>query len=369
MRNKNSIAIVFILLILPVVSCKEKKADVSDMSGMVQSKGILLSKAQMQLANIKIDTVKTTEIGKEIIFSGKLVENENMAKDISSKVSGRIEHLFFKATGDHVNKGDALYNLYSEDLISAQKEYILALEKQKKLGNAKNDFTSFIESAKNKLLLYGLTEAQIGQINNSGLVPNNISICSPVSGYVREIKINEGDYLMQGSVVFELSDYSSLWIEAQAYSDEMESIKEQAAVTWVISAFPDEEHTGTISFINPEVEQKTKINLIRVEIANPANKYKPGMMAEVKLKTNLKKAITVPPDAVIDDAMGSTVWVQDSTGSFTIRMVTVGIRNSDKVEIISGLKENEKIVISGAYLLNSEYILKNGSDPMAGMKM
>lgn len=369
MRSKIAIVTTLILLIMFVVSCKQKKADETNLPDIVQSKGIILNKAQMQLANIKVETIKTSEIGKEIIFSGKLVVNENTTKIISTKVSGRIDKLFFKASGNLVNKGEMLYEIYSEDLISAQKEYLLAIEKQKKLGSTKNDITSFIESAKNRLLQYGLTETQIDQIEISRKVRSTIAISSPVSGYVRELKINEGDYEMQGSAIFELSDYSSLWIEAQAYPDEMEFVREQAPVTYVVTAFPNDELKGTISFINPEIEQKSQINLIRVEIANSSKKYKPGMMAEVKLETNLKSALTLPSNALIVDAKGSSVWVQDSAGTFNIRMVTVGIRNPDRVEITSGIKENEKVVISGAYLLNSEYILKNGSDPMAGMKM
>jgi len=364
----NLVAIVFLFLIL-AVSCKQKKEVDNSTSNMEQPSGIKLSKAQMQLANIIVDTVKENTISNEIIFSGKLVVNENTKKVISSKVSGRVDKLNFKSTGDLINKGDTLYEIYSEDLQSAQKEYLLALEKQKKLSTTTNDFSSIIDAAGNKLLLWGMSSAQIEQLKNTATVKNTVPVYSTVSGYIQDIKISEGDYVMAGSTVYNLSDNSSLWLEAQAYSDELEYIKESAPITYIISALPDEELKGTISFVNPELEKDSKINLIRVEISNTANKYKPGMMAEVKLKTNEKKAITVPLNAVLVDSKSSSVWIQNADSTFEVRMVMTGIRNSVEVEITSGLKENERVVISGAYLLNSEYILKNGSDPMAGMKM
>jgi membrane fusion protein, copper/silver efflux system len=369
MKSKiNIVAITFMFLIF-AVSCKQKKAADTPVSGMEQPTNIKLSKAQMQLANIIVDSVKENTISNEIIFSGKLVVNENTNKVISSKVAGRIDKLYYKKTGDLINKGDILYEIYSEDLQSAQKEYLLALEKQKKLGTTANDFSQIIDAAENKLLLWGMSSGQIEQLKNTATIKNTVPVYSTVSGYIQDINISEGDYLMAGSTVFKLSDNSTLWIEAQAYSDEIEYIRESTPITYTISSFPDEELKGTISFVNPELEKDSKINLIRVEILNTANEYKPGMMAEVKLRTNEKKAVTVSVNAVLVNSNGSTVWVQNPDSTFEVRMVTTGIRNSDEVEITYGLKENERVVTSGAYLLNSEYILKNGSDPMAGMKM
>lgn len=109
--------------------------------------------------------------------------------------------------------------------------------------------------------------------------------------------------------------------------------------------------------------------LIRVEIRNPQGKIKPGLMAEIKMTYDMKKAVVVPSNAVITDSRGSSVWILDSTGYFNIRMVATGIKNSRSVEIISGLKPGEQVVTSGVYLLNSEYILKKGLDPMSGMNM
>jgi Cu(I)/Ag(I) efflux system membrane fusion protein len=106
-----------------------------------------------------------------------------------------------------------------------------------------------------------------------------------------------------------------------------------------------------------------------MELKNPSKKYIPGMLAVINVKTNEKEGLILPLNAVLQSEKGNTVWIQNNEGSFEVRMVTIGIQNSDSVEIISGLNANENVVISGAYLLNSEYILKNGSDPMSGMEM
>jgi len=354
-----------------LVSCgaKEHAPSMQDQMAMSENKGLKLNALQMQLANIKTDTVRMDSIGTEKLFVGKTVINENTTQVVSSKVAGRIEKMYLKSTGDFVRKGDLLYEIYSEELISVQKEYLLAQEKKQKLGNYRNDYVDLLETAKNKLLLYGMTPGQIALLNENTVVSDRVKVYSPVSGYIHKLKTEEGDYVMSGSPVVELADYSTLWIEAQVYPDDIQYVRGNSPVMYSINALPEIYGKGTISFISPEMEKNSTIMLIRVEIRNPQGKIKPGLMAEIKMTYDMKKAVVVPSNAVITDSRGSSVWILDSTGYFNIRMVATGIKNSRSVEIISGLKPGEQVVTSGVYLLNSEYILKKGLDPMSGMNM
>ena len=178
-----------------------------------------------------------------------------------------------------------------------------------------------------------------------------------------------GDYLMDGMSVLKVADLSTLWVEAQLYANEIRDLTDSSEAEVSIASFPDKVMEGRISFVNIELLENSKINLIRIQLDNPDNLFRPGMMAYITLKTNEKKAISLPTDAVIRNKNYSSVWIQNEKGGFDVRMVELGIENSEIVEIKSGLEEGEKVVVSGAYLLNSEYIFKKGADPMAGMKM
>ncbi len=324
---------------------------------------IALSETQIELANIQIDTVRLSSIGEENILSGTIVINENKTEVISTRVDGRIEYLHFKTVGEYVKAGDVLYEIYSDMLNAAQQEYLIALAQKDLLGNE----TSFnlADASKNKLLLWGLTELQINDLGMKKEIPLTVKIYSKLSGYISEINVTEGQYLMEGETVFRIADLSSLWVEAQLYASETNLTKDNTQVEVRVEGF-EETIIGKIAFANPELNPQSKISLIRIEIQNTLMNYKPGMLAYVKVKNKEHEAITLPADAVIQDAKGATIWIQNSNGRFEPRMVTIGMQNSLFIEIISGLEEGELVVTSGVYLLNSEFIFKRGTSAHTG---
>lgn len=328
-----------------------------------QKNKIVLSETQIQLANIVIDTLKTGKISEEIQLHAKITINENNVKTINSRISGRIDKLYFKNSGDVIKTGDLLYELFSNELLSAQKDYLIAKDRLKANGN-NADYAQIVNSAKNKLLLWGLTENQIEKLQSINDLKNTVSIYSKMSGTIQEISINEGDYVNEGTTVFKIVDLSTLWIEAQVFSNETDYVNENKAVDFVVSAFPNEKLHGKISFVSPELQNESKISIARIEIDNPANKYQSGMLAIINVQTQEKKGLVLPLNAVLQSGKGAKVWIQNIDKNFEIRLVTIGIQNSEFVEILSGLKEFEKVVVSGAYLLNSEFVLKNGSEPI-----
>jgi len=167
----------------------------------------------------------------------------------------------------------------------------------------------------------------------------------------------------------QLVDLSTVWAEAQVYASQLSQIDRTGIAEVQLPDLPGKKVTGKIAFVNPEIKTDTRINLIRVSIPNPGNQLKPGMPAYVIVKNQQHNMLSLSIDAVIRDGKGATVWVQTEKNIFKNRMVEVGMETGDRIEIMSGLKEGDVIVITGAYLINSEYIFKNGADPMAGMKM
>ncbi len=327
-----------------------------------------LSEEQILLGNIKADTVGKGAIGDKLVLTGTINFNQDKLSSVNARVDGRIDKLYFKNIGDYVRKGDKLYDLYSEQLNNAKQEYVTALEQQLTLGNSLINYGVLVESAKSKLQLWGMTNAQINQLANRKQVSTHTSFYSTESGFITSLNTQEGDYVMEGGTVVQLANLSTLWAEAQVYTTQMSSINKNGNVTVQI---PDLNKTinGTIDFINPEINPDTRINLVRVTIPNNNNELHPGMPVYITIKNKQRNAITLPSGAVLRDSKGASVWIQTQPGVYEIRMVKTGIAQNSTVEITSGLNAGDMVVTSGAYLLNSEFVFQHGSDPMAGMKM
>ena len=180
-----------------------------------------------------------------------------------------------------------------------------------------------------------------------------------------ETPVVEGGYVAEGSPVLRLADLRTLWVEAQLYVSDLPFLNQTKEALVELPAYPGRVLHGKIEFINPNLETTSKIVLVRVEIPNPRGEYKPGMQAWITLKSKARQTVAVPSNALLQGKDGAVVWVQNASGAFENRMVHTGVSNRDFTEITHGLTAGEVVVISGAYLLNSEYIFKQGADPMA----
>lgn len=345
---------------MDLIPVEKKKSDDPD--------AIVLNDQQIQLGNIQVDTIGKGVIENETVLTATLNIDETKTTTISARISGRIERLYFKSEGDYIQKGAKLYDLYSEELNNAKQEYILALEKQRVLDNSIIDLHQLVQSAKNKLILWGMSEEQIRELEKTKQSSVLTSFYSPANGFVSALISHEGDYIMEGGVIVRLANLSSLWAEAQVYTSELSKFDAKSLAN---VRLPDlnMEVKGNIQLVNPEINPDTRINLVRVAIANPGNQLKPGMPAYVIIRSKQKNSLTLPVDAVIRDESGATVWVQTGKNIFKNKMVTVGMESNGVIEISSGLKVGDIVVTSGAYLLNSEYIFEKGANPMEGMKM
>ncbi len=331
---------------------------------------IELSEQQIQLGNIQTDTIGNGTIGDQLVLTATLNFDQMKSSSVSSRVMGRVEKLYYKNLGDFVKKGSPLYDLYSEELNNAKQEYLLVLDKKKVFATETViDFDQLLQSAKNKLLLWGMSEAQVQELEKTRKATPTTTFYSTAAGYITVLDIREGDYVMEGGTIVKLADLSSLWAEAQVYTSQLAAIDKSSIVIVQLPDFDGKEIKGRIEFVNPEINPDTRINLIRVSIPNPGNQLKPGMPAYVLLKSPQRKTLTLPIDAVIRDGKGATVWIQTRDKTFKSVMVQTGLESDDRIEIKSGLKIGDIVVVRGAYLLNSEYIFKKGINPMSGHDM
>lgn len=335
----------------------------------MKDQGLKLSEQQKQLANIQVETVMLRPLGEEVTLAAVLTENKDKLSTVTARIAGRIERLFVRNMGEYVRVGQPVYELYSEELSAAQQDYLIAVQKQKILNETDINFKQLVEAAKNKLLLWGMSDAQIAELEKAGQPNTKLTMYSQYAGVVSEVLAEEGTYLSEGSTVLKLSDLSTLWAEAQLYVTELPFLNQTKEALVEIPYYADRIIKGRVNFVNPELQPSSKIVTIRVDIPNGKREYQPGMQAYISLKGKVKNTIAVPTNALIQETKGVTVWIENAEGAFESRMVSVGMTNKDYTEITEGLRSGEKVVVSGAYLLNSEYIFKKGSNPMEGHTM
>ena len=330
---------------------------------------ITLSEQQIKLGNIKISTIEESQKQLEHTFLGVLTSNKNNINVLSTRAMGRIEKLFVKTKGEYIKIGNPIYEIYSEDISIAKQDFKTAFLQLGLTGGIDKNLKSILEAAKQKLLYFGLSNAQIEALNTTNELSPYTTFYSNYAGFVTEVLMQEGSYSMEGSPVLKVVDLSSLWLEVQVNANYINNISlgKNAKVTF--ADFPEKELNAKVTFINAEMSQNSRLVLVRLDIPNPTLAFKPGMQANVSLINKAIKGQFIPIDAVIQDEKSSYIWIEKSKGKFESRMVETGVEINGLIEIKSNINQNERIVISGAYLINSEYKFRKGGDPMEGMKM
>lgn len=319
---------------------------------------ITLDERQQLLAGIETDTVKFNTIIPASTILGTIAIDEEQVTTISSRVKGRIEKLYIKSPGEYVQEGNPLYDIYSEELFADENEFI-ALSDKKQTDNTINKFLDdMLTASKSKLMLWGLTENQIAELKKNKAATPRITFFPPAGGYVTEVQIKEGMYVNEGSPLIKLAGLKQVWVEAQVYTNEKMISNNLFQI--MSTSTPDEIYNGKLVFNNPSVEEGRKIQLLRIRVENTKNKLIPGMMVYVNQKKETQPVLSVPKSAVLLEKM-KTVWIKTDATTFEQRMVETGIENKYLYEIVSGIKEGEIIVKTGAYLISSEFILKSGA--------
>lgn len=344
----------------------------TDMLGHVS-----LSPTQRVMANVATVEAKQTALNKEINAVGIVQYDQSRQAKVTAWIAGRIDKLHVNRVGDIVSKDKPVAEVYSPDLVATQQEYLLAVKSRDQLKNSSiaaisQNGEGLVASAKQRLMLFGVKESQIAELEKAGNPNIRLPIYTPLSGVVIEKMMQQGQYVNTGEVLFNIADLSTVWVEVEVYENEFPNIHIGQQVEIRSQSFPGKPFAGRIAFIYPFLDPKTRTVKARVEMPNPGMKLKPDMFVNAIIKVPLGSAIVVPVTAVIDTGKRQVVWVETSTGMFEPRDVQVGQTSNDKIQILSGLKAGDKVAVSGGYLIDSESQLKGGGgghENMPGMKM
>jgi membrane fusion protein, copper/silver efflux system len=349
-------------LIKKVVDDSADNSDKSDMEAM-----LTLSTDKQVLANVSTIKIKNERLIKELSAYSYLDFVEQNRKTIPAKFNGRIEKLFVDKTGDYIKKGQALFEIYSPDLVQAQNEYLIAL------SSNKNENNSLLDASKKKLELFGLTPDQIEELKKSGEIKFTLTYYSPINGTVIEKKVQEGMYVSEGTSVYDVAELSTLWNIAEVNENDLSTIKLGSNAKLKLKAYPGEEFIGKVTFIYPVINSQTRTVKIRSEFSSQNNKLKPQMYGETIFFGDAGNGLLVPADAVIFSGNRNVVWLKNSDGMYEARTVEIGEKFGDKYQVLSGLNENDEVAASGGFLIDSESQLKTGkskgSDNIEGMDM
>lgn len=332
----------------------------ADMLGQVS-----MSTLQRVMANVATVEAKQQTLNKEINAVGIVQFDQSRQAKVTAWIAGRIDKLNVSTVGAYVSKDKPVAEVYSPDLVATQQEYLLAVKSRDQLKNSPISSISqggdgLVQSAKQRLMLFGVKERQIAELEKAGKPVIRLPIYTPLSGVVIEKLVQQGQYVNTGDVLFNIADLSRVWVEIDVFESEVPYVRVGQQVEIRSAVEHSKAFNGRISFVYPFHDPKTHTVKARVEMANPGHMMKPDMFVNAIIRVPLVKGIILPMTAVIDTGKRQVVWVESQPGIFEPRDVHVGERVDDKIQILSGLQPGDKVAVSGGYLIDSESQLKGG---------
>jgi membrane fusion protein, copper/silver efflux system len=326
--------------------------------GEENTQTITVDPATIQKMGVRTAVVTKGPLRRVIRTIGTIDYNETALADVTTKFRGWIEKLYVDSTGKQVHKGEPLFDIYSPDLYNAQNEYVLALN-QAGAGGLK-------ASARQKLKLFDVSEDQIAQLEKTRQPQRTLRVDAPIDGIVVEKNAVQGQMVEAGMRLYRLADLGIVWVQSQIYEQDLSLLKLGQEAEVSLSYLPDRKFRGRITYIYPTVDEKTRTARVRMEFHNPGLFLKPGMFATVELRAELEpEALLVPDMAILRSGDKNTVFVALEDGRFDPRRVTIGARGeNDQIQVLSGLKEGERVVTSGQFMLDSESQLREAIQKM-----
>ncbi|MFC1563949.1 efflux RND transporter periplasmic adaptor subunit [candidate division KSB1 bacterium] len=331
---------------------------------------VAIDPVTVQNMGVKTVTVEKRPLLKTIRAYGKIEYDETLISSVTTKVQGWVERLYLDYPGKYVKKGDPVIEFYSPELVSTQGEYLQALKFNKvyesgESPSAINNSRELLNSTKQRLKLWDITDEQITELENSGEIKRNMTLYAPTSGIVIHKEINEGDRVVPDRHMFRIADITRVWIQTDIYESDMPWIKEGQTAKLTVPSLPGREFEGRLSFIYPYLESKTRTVRARFEFDNREGLLKPEMYANVMIGSgDINPRLVVPVSSVLLTGERSVVIVDLGEGKFEPREVRIGMESDDYYSILDGLEEGERLVTSAQFLIDSESRLRE-----AQMKM
>ncbi|MDR3298659.1 MAG: efflux RND transporter periplasmic adaptor subunit, partial [Candidatus Accumulibacter sp.] len=322
-----------------------------------------ISTDKVQKLGVRTEAAQSRVLERSVRAVGRVEPDERRVYAISPKFEGYIERLHVNVTGQPVSKGQPLFEVYSPELVSAQREYAIAAQGVETLRDAgeqvQASMRQLAESSLLRLKNWDISAEQIKSLARSGAAKRTLTFRSPVAGVVTEKKALQGMRFMPGEELYQVADLSSVWVVADVFEQDIGLVTAGASAKVHVNAYPDKVFEGKVSYVYPTLNDATRTVPVRVELSNPGLLLKPAMFAQVALSADVRaEAVTVPVSAIIDSGTRQIAIVQAGEGRFEPREVKLGARDDTRVEILDGVKEGEQVVVAANFLIDAESNLK-----------
>ncbi len=326
-----------------------------------------------QNIGVRTSMARVMKLGRVIHAYGRIAYDEEALYSVYPRFKGWIDKVYVSRTGDVIKKGDLLASIYSPELVSTEKEYLLAIESRKGLEKAaidiiRQDADALIVSARKRLELFGISEEEISRLEKTGRVMTNLAIRSEVSGTVVKVNARKGQAVSTTTRLYSIADLSTVWVLADVFESDLPWIKAGDEATVSFPAGAGKAIKGRIEFIYPFVDPRTRTVKVRMACKNPGGTLRPEMFVNVSITAGPRKALAVPSEAIIRSGEREIVFIRTAPGRYEPREVTTGVEARGMVEILQGLDPMEEVVTSAQFLIDSESKLREATLKMMAPK-
>lgn len=337
--------------------------DAADAATAGHAGRVRISAEKIQKLGVRVEAAGLRQLEGSMRALGRIEADERRIYTVAPKFEGYVERLHVNVTGQAVARGQPLFEVYSPELVSTQREYLIAIQG----ANAPNDTSDearrgmreLAEASLMRLRNWDVADEQLASLARSGEIRRTLTLRSPVAGIVTDKKAVQGMRFMPGEALYQVSNLSSVWVIADVYEQDIGRLRTGSRATVQLTAYPGRVFPGTVSYVYPTLRAETRTLPVRVELANPGGQLRPGMYAQVELAlADSARVLAIPADAVIDSGTRRIVLVQVDEGRFEPRDVRLGRRTADYVEVLDGVRAGEPVVVAANFLIDAESRLK-----------
>lgn len=313
----------------------------------------------MQSIGVKTGSAEYKQLTSDIRATGTVNIDERLISYVQVRFPGYIRKVFVNATYLYVRRGEPLFTVYSPDLVATQQEYLLARQNQESLSGSTVDgvasgAASLSAAAEQRLEQWEVPQSELQKLKDTGKPITDLTINSPVSGYVTEYNALPNMYIEPATRLYTIADLSRIWVYAQVFQDDVGRLKHGDPVEVTVDSYPDRTFRGNVDAILPQVDPATRTVRVRLVIENPGLKLKPGMYVNCDLKSSLGRQLVIPASAVFQTGTRQLVFLNHGNGSLEPKEVVLGPRAGDDVVVLKGLQQHQQIVTSANFLIDSE---------------
>ncbi|MBZ5683285.1 MAG: efflux RND transporter periplasmic adaptor subunit [Acidobacteriia bacterium] len=339
--------------------------------GRQPSQSAQLTEDEQRSIGLQTAVVHHQLIRRQLLAVARVEEPEAQLANISARIGGRIDKLHVDYTGQPVRRGQSIAEIYSPEILTSAEEYKLALENRKRLGSnaeplAVSGADELIAASRRRLELWGLTPQQIDTIASSDKPQIDLTIYSPASGIVSERKVTQGQYVNAGDVLYTVTDLSTIWVKADVYEGDLPQVHVGQAVEITSESLPGTKLRGQVGFLEPMVNGQTRTIAARIQVSNPGMRLRPGMFVQARFVLTSQRELAVPRSAVVDTGTRTLVYVAKGNGEFEAHDVQLGPVGDDYYPVLAGLRDGDRIVTEGNFLLDSQTRITGGMSGMFG---